>query len=49
MAEDKKTVKTFTVLAEGGLTLDRLYKKGQKVELSDNKTIKFLTEKKVIK
>lgn len=47
MAEETKK-KKFTVLAES-LTVDKPYRKGQTVELSDAKVIKTLTDKKLIK
>lgn len=48
MAEEAKK-KKFTVTADAGLTLDKHYKKGQTVEVSDSKVIKALTSNKLVK
>lgn len=52
MATEEKKAKEpqkFTVIAEGGVTIDRYYSKGSRVELSDDKQIKSLTKNKLIK
>ena len=46
--EETKT-QTFKVIAPGGVTIDKFYAFGQKVELSDKKQIKVLTDQKLIK
>jgi len=48
MAEEAKK-KKFTVTAEGGVTIDKFYKKGQNVEVSDAKVAKSLTDNKLVK
>jgi len=48
MAEAKEIkTKTFTVIKE--VTVDKLYRVGSKIELSDKKTIEKLTSNKFIK
>jgi hypothetical protein len=46
MVKEQKT-KTFAVLQE--ITVDKLYLKGSKIELSDKKTIEKLISNKFIK
>lgn len=49
MADTKQPeTKTFTVIALGGVTVDKFYPQGSKIELSDKKQIKVLTELKYI-
>jgi len=46
---EKKTAQKFTVIATGGVTIDRYYGRGSTVELTDEKQIKSLTKNKLIK
>ncbi len=43
----KEEIKTFTVIKE--ITVDKLYKVGSEIQLSDKKTIEKLTSNKFIK
>jgi len=45
----KETAQTFTVIANGGVTTDKHYSRGSKIELTDKKQIKVLTTNKLIK
>ena len=45
----KEEPKTFRVIAKGGLTTDKFYSFGSKIELSDKKKIKVLTDQNLIK
>jgi len=47
--KDEPKTQTFKVIAPGGVTIDKFYAFGQKVELSDKKQIKVLTDQKLIK
>lgn len=47
--KDEPKTQTFKVIAPGGVTIDKFYAFGQRVELSDKKQIKSLTENKLIK